>query len=117
MTLTHFGCKVGQSDPIVMTLQLYVSRCLLNVHTKFQIDISKHVQNSLENSSLTKSPAKFPLPSVFVRQKAKSCLTMMKINRGQDIHYIIVCTKSEGSIAFEAMNTENDSTYFGCKVG
>ena len=39
-----FGCKLGQSDPIVMQLKLDMSCHLLNVCTKFQIDISKHVE-------------------------------------------------------------------------
>ena len=39
-----FGCKLGQSDPIVMQLELDMSCHLLNVYTKFQIDISKHVE-------------------------------------------------------------------------
>ena len=44
MGLTTFGCKLGQSDPIVMQLKLDMSCHLLNVYTKFQIDISKHVE-------------------------------------------------------------------------
>ena len=39
-----FGCKLGQSDPIVMQLKLDMSCYLLNVYTTFQIDISKHVE-------------------------------------------------------------------------
>ena len=39
-----FGCKLGQSDPIVMQLKLGMPCHLLNVYTKFQIDISKHVE-------------------------------------------------------------------------
>ena len=39
-----FGCKLGQSDPIVMQLKLDMSCHLLNVCTKFQIGISKHVE-------------------------------------------------------------------------
>ena len=39
-----FGCKLGQSDSIVMQLKLDMSCHLLNVYTKFQIDISKHVE-------------------------------------------------------------------------
>ena len=39
-----FGCKLGQNDPIVMQLKLDMSCHLLNVYTKFQIDISKHVE-------------------------------------------------------------------------
>ena len=39
-----FGCELGQSDPIVMQLKLGMSCHLQNVYTKFQIDISKHVE-------------------------------------------------------------------------
>ena len=39
-----FGCKVGQSVPIGMKLELDVWHCLLNVYTMFQNDISKHVE-------------------------------------------------------------------------
>ena len=39
-----FSCKLGQNDPIVMQLKLDMSCHLLNVYTKFQIDISKHVE-------------------------------------------------------------------------
>ena len=39
-----FGCKLGQSDPIVMQLKLDMSCHLLNVYTKFQIDIPKHIE-------------------------------------------------------------------------
>ena len=41
-----FGCKLGQSDPIVMQLKLDMSCHLLNVCTKFQIDIFKHVEKN-----------------------------------------------------------------------
>ena len=34
------GCKVDQSDPIALKLKLDMSHNLLNVYTKFQIDIS-----------------------------------------------------------------------------
>ena len=39
-----FGCKLGQNYPLVMQLKLDMSCHLLNVYTKFQIDISKHVE-------------------------------------------------------------------------
>ena len=45
-----FGCKVGQSDPIGMKLKLNMLCPLMNVYKKFTIDISKHVEKSLENS-------------------------------------------------------------------
>ena len=38
------GCKVGQSVPIGMKLELDVWHHLLDVYIKFQIDISKHVE-------------------------------------------------------------------------
>ena len=37
-------CKVGQSVPIEMKLELDVYHYLLHVYTKFQTDISKHVE-------------------------------------------------------------------------
>ena len=48
-----FGCKLGQSDPIMMKLKLDMSCHLLNVYTKFQNDISKHVEKSPENIGRT----------------------------------------------------------------
>ena len=39
-----FVCKLGQSDPIVMKRKLDMLCHLLIVYTKFQIDISKHVE-------------------------------------------------------------------------
>ena len=46
MTLTYFGCKVGQSVPIGMKLELDVWHYLLNVYTMIQNDISKHVEKN-----------------------------------------------------------------------
>ena len=48
-----FGCKLGQNDPIVMQLKLDMSCRLLNVYTKFQIDISKHVEEKSEKRRQT----------------------------------------------------------------
>ena len=39
-----FGCKVGQSVPIGMKLELDMQHHLLHVVIKFQTDISKHVE-------------------------------------------------------------------------
>ena len=50
-----FGCKVGQSVPIGMKLELDVWHCLLNVYTMFQNDISKHVKKSPENFAKSKT--------------------------------------------------------------
>ena len=41
-----------------------------------------------------------PLSSVFVHPSAKNCPSMTKINRGQDTHYLSVCTKSEALYNF-----------------
>ena len=38
---------VGQSDPIAKKLKLDMLCHLLNVYTKFQIDISKHVEKKV----------------------------------------------------------------------
>ena len=39
-----FGCKVGQSVLIGIKLELDVWYHLLDVYTKFQFDVSKHVE-------------------------------------------------------------------------
>ena len=44
MGLPTFGCKLGQSDPIMMKIKLDMSCHLLNVYTKFENDILKHVE-------------------------------------------------------------------------
>ena len=44
MVWPTFGCKLGQNDQIVMQLKLDLLCYLLNVYTKFEIDISKHVE-------------------------------------------------------------------------
>ena len=51
-----FGCKVGQSDPIVMKLLLDLWHCLPDVHANFEIDISSMYKRSLENFLLAGSP-------------------------------------------------------------
>ena len=48
-----FSCKVGRRVPIAMKLKLDMSCHLLNVYTKFQIDISKYVEKGPENSGWT----------------------------------------------------------------
>ena len=54
-----FGCKVCQSVQIGMKLELYVWHHPLNVHAKFQTDISKHVQKSPENFAFTSGNTPF----------------------------------------------------------
>ena len=55
-----FGCKVGQSVHIGKKPELDMWHHLLDVYTKFQIDISKHVQKSPENFSLAGSSTNAP---------------------------------------------------------
>ena len=58
-----FGCKVGQSVPIGMKLELDVWHYLLNVYTMFQNDISKHVEKTRktsQNPKRSKIIAKIP---------------------------------------------------------
>ena len=93
-----FGCKVGQSVQIGMKLELDVWHHPLDVYAKFQTDISRHVQKSPENFSLAGSSSNTPFEVFFVHQRAKNCPSMTKICRGQDTHYLSVCTKSESSI-------------------
>ena len=81
-----------------MKLKLDVWHCLLDVYTKFQIDISKHVDKKSKKLFAGWELYQLPLWSVFVRQRAKYCPTMTKISGGQNTHYISVCTKSEASI-------------------
>ena len=50
-----FACNVSQSVQIGMKLELDMWQYLLDVYTKFQTDISKHVQKSPENFSLVGS--------------------------------------------------------------
>ena len=60
MTLTYFGCKIGQIVQIGIKLELDVLHHLLNVCAKFRTDISKHVQKSPENFSLDGSSGNTP---------------------------------------------------------
>ena len=45
-------------------------------------------------------PTPPPIEVFFFHQRAKNCPSMTKISRGQDTHYLRVCTKSEASIWF-----------------
>ena len=84
-----FGCKAGQSDPIAMKLKLDVSGYLPNADAKFQIDISKHVgekiENSLQNFPVEKGPywstcANWcPIPSVLAAIGPKFAQTRRKL--------------------------------------
>ena len=52
--MAYFDYKVGQKVLNVIKLKLDLWHHLLNVSTKFQIDISKHVEKSLENLEKSK---------------------------------------------------------------
>ena len=58
------------------------------------------LKKSPENFSLAGSSTNSPFEVFFVRQRAKNCPTMTKINSGQDTHSMSVCIKSEASISF-----------------
>ena len=47
--------NIQECVPIVMKHEPEVSHCVLGVHTKFQIDISKHVEKCLENFEKSKT--------------------------------------------------------------
>ena len=55
-----FSFKVGQIFQIGMKLELDVWHHPLDVYAKFQTDISKHVQKSLENFLLAESSSNTP---------------------------------------------------------
>ena len=55
-------------------------------------------KKSPENFSLAGSSSNTPFEVFFVHQRAKNCPNMTQICRGQDTHYLSVCTKSESSI-------------------
>ena len=48
--------------------------------------------------SLAGSYTNSPFRVFFVHQRAKNCPSMTKINRGQDTHYLSMCTQSEDPI-------------------
>ena len=68
--------------------------------------------------SLAGSSTNSPFRVFFVHQRSKNCPSMTKVNRGQDTHYLSVCTKSEATIWFlKSWMQINDWPIFGCKVG
>ena len=50
------GCKVGQSVPIGMKLELDLWCCLLHLYTNFQIDISEQVKTKSPENAQKLSP-------------------------------------------------------------
>ena len=89
------GCKVGQSCLIVMKLTQCVAlptRCIYQVSIWYLK--TWLVQKKPENFSLAGSSTNSHFRVFLVHQRAKNCPTMTKISRGQDTHYISVCTKS-----------------------
>ena len=89
-----------------MKLEIDMWHHLLDLYTKFQTDISKHVQKSPENFSLAGSSTNAPFSSVFVRQRAKNYPTMIKINRDQDTHNISVYQIWALCMIVKAMNSD-----------
>ena len=70
------GCKVGQSVPIGMKLELDVWHYLLNVYTMFQNDISKRVEKKPRKTSQNPKRAKIiaKIPEIrFLKKKRNLC--------------------------------------------
>ena len=82
-----FGCKVGQSVHIGMKLKLDTWHHLLDVYTKFQTDISKHVQKKSGKLFAGWELYWRPFQVFFVHQRVKNYPTMTKISRDQDTQY------------------------------
>ena len=70
-----FGCKLGQSVPIGMKLEFDVKHHLLHVYTKFETDISTHVEN--KPGKLRKIPKRAKIiakiPKIISLQKQNLC--------------------------------------------
>ena len=94
-----FGCEVGQSVQIGMKLELDMWHHLLDVYTKFQTDISKHVQKSPENYSLVGSSTNAPF-QVFLSTRGQKITQPRRKSVGIKTLTILVYTKSEPSIWF-----------------
>ena len=83
-------------------LKLDVSCHLLDVYTKFQIHISKHVEKKLRKISAGAELCWVFLSTFCANQtpKQKNCPTMTKISMCKHNCSISVCTECEGSIYF-----------------
>ena len=71
-----FGCKVGQSAPIGMKLELDAWHHLLNVYTNFEIDILKHLAKTARQTSKNPKGAKIMakiLKMQFLQKKRNLC--------------------------------------------
>ena len=84
------GCEVGQTAHIGMNLELDVWHHLLYVYAKFQIDISKHVQKSLENVSLAGSSPNAAFQVFLSARGQNNFPSMTTISRDQDTHNMCV---------------------------
>ena len=71
MTLNCFGCEAGQSVPIRMKFKLdLLHYCLLDVYSKSQINISKHVEKSPKNFEKSKTPKIIAkIPKIILKNK------------------------------------------------
>ena len=102
-SLKIFGCKVGQSIPNAMTFDIDASRWQLDVFTKFEKNISEHVEKSLENYLLAACAYALLSPTFeyLWHPKGHELSNHDAKKRVKAIHYIC-----EGSIIFEAMIAE-----------
>ena len=109
-----FGCKVGQSVQIGMKLELDVWHHPLDVYTKFQTDISQHVQKSPDNFSLAGSSSNTPFQVFLSARGTKIAQPRRKSRHSQ---YKCVYQIWGFYMIFKAMNADKWLwPIFGCKV-
>ena len=84
--------------------------CLVDVYTKFQIDISKHVEKKHQITFRWLGALPTPPSECFCPPEGQKL-------PNQDTHYISVYQIWGLYIIFEAMNAEKWRPIFGCKVG
>ena len=88
-----FGCNVGQMDLVVTKRKLDTAGAPPTGYI-YQAS-SSYIKTCGKKIPLAESSAEIPLPSVCDHQSTKNCPPMTKISRGQNTHYISVCTNSE----------------------
>ena len=97
-----FGCKLGQSDPIVMQFKLDMLCHLLNVYTKFQIDISKHVEEKSGKRGRTDGQT---LP--WLNKNSKSNWILQNKHRNPIINRGHAPTKVDSCTNYEQLNIKD----------
>ena len=100
-----------------MKLKLDMWRHLLDVYTKFQTNISKHVQTSLESYSLAASSGNTP-SQVFSSARGPKIAQPWRKSIGMKTLTVYVCVPNLRHLYdFKAMNADKWLwPIFGCKV-